>query len=110
MYPEGWGLHRQHAASALRCSPRQRILSGSVDLLMTDVQMPGLHGLELARRAKVIRPTIAVLYFTGNPELIGDDMGPTLGPVLSKPLPVERLDREITRVHRAQAPSPTAVP
>lgn len=82
----------------------------AVDLLVTDVQMPGLHGLELARRAKVIRPTLAVLYCTGNPELIGDDMGPTLGPVLSKPLPVERLEREITRVHWAQAPAPGAVP
>jgi CheY-like chemotaxis protein len=82
----------------------------AVDMLVTDVQMPGLHGLELARRAKAIRPTLAILYCTGNPELIVDDMGPTLGPVLSKPLRVERLDREITRVHQAQAPSPDAVP
>jgi CheY-like chemotaxis protein len=82
----------------------------AVDLLVTEVQMPGLHGLELARRAKVMGPTLAVLYCTGNPELIVDNMGPTLGPVLSKPLAIERLDLEITRVHQAQASSPGALP
>jgi DNA-binding LytR/AlgR family response regulator len=78
----------------------------AVDLLVTDVQMPGLHGLELARRAKVLKPTLAVLYCTGHPELIGDDMGPVLGPILTKPFPVQRLHQEITRVHQAQAVSP----
>jgi CheY-like chemotaxis protein len=77
----------------------------AVDLLVTDVQMPSLHGLELARRAKALKPTLAVLYCTGHPEVMGDDMGPTLGPVLTKPFPVQRLHREITRVHQAQAPS-----
>jgi|SRR5687767_9425820 len=78
----------------------------AVDLLVTDVQMPGLHGLDVARRAKVLKPTLAVLYCTGHPELIGDDMGPVLGPILTKPFPVQRLHQEITRVHQAQAISP----
>jgi CheY-like chemotaxis protein len=77
----------------------------AVDLLVTDVQMPDLNGLELARRAKAIKPTLAVLYCTGHPELIDEDTGPTLGPILSKPFPIEQLHREITRVHQAQASS-----
>ena len=74
----------------------------TVDVLVTDVQMPGLHGFELARRARALRPTLAVLYCTGDAEMIGDEMGPALGPILGKPLPVERLDQEIMRVQRAE--------
>ena len=77
----------------------------AVDLLVTYVQMPGLHGLELARRAKALKPTLAVLYCTGHPELMGGDMGPVLGPVLTKPFPAERLHQEITRVQQTQASS-----
>ena len=77
----------------------------AVDLLVTDVQMPGLHGFELARRAQALRPTFAVLYCTGHAEMIGDEMGPALGPILGKPLPVERLHQEIMRVHQAETSS-----
>jgi CheY-like chemotaxis protein len=77
----------------------------AVDLLVTDVQMPGLHGFELARRAQDLRPTLAVLYCTGHAEMIADEVGPALGPILGKPLPVDRLHQEITRVHQAQTSS-----
>jgi CheY-like chemotaxis protein len=36
-----------------------------VDLLLTDVVMPGINGRELARRAQQIRPRIKILYMTG---------------------------------------------
>jgi CheY-like chemotaxis protein len=77
----------------------------AVDLLVTDVQMPGLHGFELARRAKALKPRLAVLYCTGHPEAVADEMGPALGPILSKPFHVEQLHREITRVHQVRASS-----
>ena len=57
-----------------------------VDMLVTDVQMPDLHGFELARRAKQIRPVVAVLYCTGRTDLIVEEMGPALGPVITKPV------------------------
>ena len=77
----------------------------AVDLLVTNVQMPGLHGFELARRAQALRPTLAVLCCTRCAEMIDDGMGPALGPILGKPMPVERLHQEITRVQQAQASS-----
>jgi PAS domain S-box-containing protein len=45
-----------------------RIISNTkarVDLLMTDVVMPGKNGWELARSARRIRPDLKVLYMTG---------------------------------------------
>jgi len=36
-----------------------------VDLLLTDVVMPGINGRELGRRAQQIRPNLNILYMTG---------------------------------------------
>jgi CheY-like chemotaxis protein len=36
-----------------------------VDLMVTDVVMPGLNGRELAQRARAMRPSLKVLYITG---------------------------------------------
>jgi len=36
-----------------------------VDLLLTDIIMPGLNGRELGRRAQALRPGLNVLYMTG---------------------------------------------
>ena len=40
---------------------------GHVDVLFTDVNMPGLDGLELARRARELRPDLPVIYASGRP-------------------------------------------
>jgi CheY-like chemotaxis protein len=41
----------------------------SVDVLVTDVGLPGMSGLELAERAMRIQPGIGVVFATGNTEL-----------------------------------------
>ncbi len=38
---------------------------GRVDLLLTDVVMPGMNGLDLAGRLAVLRPGLAVVYMSG---------------------------------------------
>ena len=39
--------------------------AGSIDLLLTDVVMPGMNGAELARLAVGVRPALAILFMSG---------------------------------------------
>ncbi len=40
----------------------------AVDLVVTDLEMPGLTGWEVARAVRACRPTVPVVLITGNPE------------------------------------------
>src|ERR671925_709777 len=42
----------------------ERLQSGAVDLILTDLKMPGLTGLELLRAAKAIAPDVDVILLT----------------------------------------------
>jgi CheY-like chemotaxis protein len=41
---------------------------GRIDVLLTDVVMPGVGGVELAARISAIDPTIRVVYMSGYPQ------------------------------------------
>jgi CheY-like chemotaxis protein len=57
----------------------------SIDILLTDVQMPGMHGFELARRAKAIRTDLKIVYVTGQPDPTLERTEETFGPIVRKP-------------------------
>jgi CheY-like chemotaxis protein len=62
-------------------------LAEPVDILMTDIDMPGLSGVQRARRAVELRPGLPVLYNSGYPqELIAHRSTPAVGSnVMQKP-------------------------
>jgi signal transduction histidine kinase len=44
---------------------RSQASTGEIDLLLTDVAMPGLSGVELADRVRLHRPGLAILFMSG---------------------------------------------
>ena len=42
----------------------ERLQSGGVDLILSDLKMPGLTGLELLRQAKAVAPDVDVILLT----------------------------------------------
>jgi CheY-like chemotaxis protein len=68
-----------------------------IDLLLTDVIMPGLNGFNLARMAHLRRPSLKVLYLTGFHEAATAmrDVGDRLGKLLTKPIQPADLRREV---------------
>jgi CheY-like chemotaxis protein len=85
-----WVIEANGAQAALE------ILRGAtkVDVLFTDIAMPGLSGLELAHLAKQLRPDLKVLYTSAH--LFGGADNPALryGPLIAKPWKLEQL-REV---------------
>jgi two-component system cell cycle sensor histidine kinase/response regulator CckA len=59
-----------------------------IDLLITDVVMPNLSGVELAKRLHVDKRGIPVIYMSGHPAQLLDDEGPFdgRGALLMKPV------------------------
>ncbi|AWB21551.1 PAS domain S-box protein [Methylobacterium currus] len=69
---------------------------GRIDLLVTDVGLPGLNGRQLADAAREHRPDLKVLFITGYAENAA--MAGFLAPgmqMITKPFPVELLARRI---------------
>jgi CheY-like chemotaxis protein len=69
-----------------------------LDLLVTDVMMPGLNGFNLARMARTRRPSIRVLYLTGYHQqaVTLRDEGSKYGKLLIKPISPADLRKEVT--------------
>jgi len=78
--------------SALECSHGSKF-----DLLLADVVMPGIDGIELARRMAARQPGIRVMFITGFAAvaLQDDRLAPHRPRVLAKPFHLRHLIAEI---------------
>ena len=74
-----------------------------IDVLLSDVAMPYMDGIQLAERLREIRPEIQVLLTTGLPiQMVMDRCGPTFkADFLPKPFSVSDLSGKIRRLVEA---------
>ena len=80
---------------ALRIVSRE----GSVDLLLTDVIMPGMNGPALAKQVRSLRPRTKILYMTGySGEFIRADMLTPGVSFIQKPFTPADLGRKIRKL------------
>ena len=85
---------------------------GSIDLLITDVVLPGMDGPELARRATELQPQLAVLFISGytDEEIVRRGLLDAGRPFLQKPFTPEALVTRIGEVIRQQRASLSLAP
>jgi two-component system cell cycle sensor histidine kinase/response regulator CckA len=70
----------------------------SIDVLLTDVIMPGMSGKELADRIEELRPGVPILYMTGYEDRTISERGVVKGKrYVRKPFTAIELLREIER-------------
>ena len=90
-------LDAPNGASALAICDRHE---GCIDLLVTDLVMPGMNGIELARRVCDSRPGIPVLFMSG----FAEDVKERLGDLdegrafLQKPITPTKLSRKVREI------------
>ncbi len=81
----------------------EQVKGESFELLLTDIVMPEMDGIELARRAAELDPALKIMFITGfaavalNP----DNKAPKEAKVLSKPFHLRELVQEVERMMAA---------
>lgn len=81
-------------------SAYQRLREEPFEMLLTDIVMPEMDGIELARRAAELDPDIKIMFITGfaavalNP----DSSAPKQAKVLSKPIHLRELVSEVQKL------------
>jgi two-component system, cell cycle response regulator CpdR len=81
----------------------EEIKQDNFDLLLTDIVMPEMDGIELARRAAELDPSLKIMFITGFAAvaLHPDSNAPKDAKVLSKPFHLRDLVDEVNRLMAA---------
>ena len=92
---KSWNFHTYKASSVVEAF--EILKSDSIDILITDLQMPGLNGIELIKYANEHFPTIPKLVITGYPSIDSavDSVKSGALEYLVKPFTSEELRRAI---------------
>ncbi|WP_458759885.1 cell cycle two-component system response regulator CpdR [Afipia sp. TerB] len=81
-------------------SAYQRLREEPFEMLLTDIVMPEMDGIELARRASELDPDIKIMFITGFAAvaLNADSDAPKNAKVLSKPVHLRELVSEVNKM------------
>jgi two-component system cell cycle sensor histidine kinase/response regulator CckA len=90
-------LEAQTAEKALEIT-RQNV--GKIDILLTDIVMPGLRGPELARQVKNIQPDVQVVFMSGYAEGLPEAELPPNSAFLQKPFRFATLLEQLKLMRR----------
>jgi len=79
------------------------LLNFRFDLLLTDIVMPGIDGIELAKRAAEMNPAMKIMFITGFAAvaLHPSSNAPKHAKVLSKPFHLREIVAEVERMMAA---------
>ena len=94
------------ASDGVTAVARCQEFAGTIDLVLTDVVMPGRAGPEVARALQALRPTLRVLYMSGYTDRGARERAPLPAgaKLIEKPLSFDRLGRAV----RAALDAPAA--
>jgi two-component system, cell cycle sensor histidine kinase and response regulator CckA len=101
---EGYGtLEAAHGAEALEVIEKA---AEPVDLVVTDVVMPGMDGRELGRRLGQRWPTLPILYISAYDvnDIFRRGSPRTSAPFLQKPFPSEELITSVQQLLASRSP------
>ena len=98
------GFHVLRAGDGREALELARSYQGQIDLLLSDVMMPGMDGLALALALKSTRPELKTLLMSGNPERMLPAVGESgvKAGFLQKPFGLPRL---LEKVREMTAPA-----
>jgi len=85
--------------------------SGNVDIVIVDLEMPGMNGYDLAERLKMLNPLLPIVMVSSNdPEM--EEMSPFVDAALRKGVPIrDILDRiELLLAEREDPPAELRLP
>ncbi|WP_374293783.1 PAS domain-containing protein [Sphingomonas sp.] len=79
----------EEALTALQTAP--------IDVLVTDINLPTMSGIDLAQRARAVRPLAGIVFATGDAAAVRDAMPPE-AMLLTKPYGADRMIETIRNV------------
>ncbi len=101
-------IQRRGYSAIIACSCNDAIAivrdAGDIDVVISDVQMPTMTGIQLLGRIRAIDQTMPVILMTGYAHVLGPDEATDLGATdyILKPFDAETLVHSVERARRSR--------
>ena len=92
------GHHVIACADGDRALRALKFADGAFDMLLPDIMMPGMDGIELAKQAEVLSPGIKIMFITGFAAVAMGDSNASEQTVLQKPVHLRQLVNEVDKL------------